>query len=317
MPKATWDDSDFGGSVWEDELDDFPVYDGELPPKGVYRFVLKRLQLTQNKNKEPMLKGLLILNEPAGSKKSQYNGKDVWFNLNVTKQGAPWVNNFISNLVPEGKVAAIRKAFWGQKVMLDKSEPPTVTAIGAVKIVEGMLISAQCAHKTYNNDTDLDAKRFLRPSNTEVDESDAADDNEEEWEETDGEEGGEDEAAEDGEGDEEYEARGVELDEMERPVLLKIAKGLGLSVKRGTPEAGIVTAILDAEFPEDEEPEDEDEAEEDFEDEEPEEEPEPEPEPAPKPTRRRPAKAAAPAKEEAPARPRTGTRRRKGGEPPF
>lgn len=313
MPKATWDDSDFGGSVWEDELDDFPVYDGELPPKGVYRFVLKRLQLTQNKNKEPMLKGLLILNEPAGSKKSQYNGKDVWFNLNVTKQGAPWVNNFISNLVPEGKVAAIRKAFWGQKVMLDKSEPPTVTAIGAVKIVEGMLISAQCAHKTYSNDTDLDAKRFLRPSNTEVDDT-PADDSEEEWED----EAATDEADETAEGDDEYEARGAELDDMERPALLKIAKGLGLSVKRGTPEADIVTAILDAEFPEDEEEpeeleEDEDEAEEDFEDEEP----EPEPEPAPKPTRRRPAKAAAPAKEEAPARPRTGTRRRKGGEPPF
>lgn len=320
MPKATWDD--FGGSPWEDELDDFPIYDGELPPKGVYRFVLKRLQLTSNKNNEPMLKGLMIIDEPAGSKKSKYNGKDVWFNLNVTKQGTPWVNNFLSALVPESKVAAVRKAFWSQKVMVDKSEPPTILSIGAVKITENLLIGAQCGHKTYNGDQDLDAKRFLRPSDTSPS-GDAGDDPEEgddDWEESEEETEAEPEAEEPegDEDDEEYNERAAELEAMDRSGLLKAAKAAGIAVKRGTKEDDIIDDILAAEFPPDDEESDEEEEPEE-EEEEPEEEPEPEPEPDPKArrTRAKPAAKAEPAEEPA-ARAKTGTRRRRApGEPPF
>lgn len=307
MPKASWGNLEGADSIWEDELDDFPVYDGDLPPKGVYRLVLKTLRLKKNKNDDPMLNALLIINEPPSSKKSQYNGKDVWANLNVTRQGAPWVNNFISALVPENKVAAVRKAFWAQKVMVDKEEPPNVLSIGAVKIEAGeLLISAQCGHKTYNNDIDLDAKRFFRPSDTTLNESDAPaaeDGDEDEWE---------DETGEAAEGDdEEYDARAEELEAMTRPELLRAAKAAGVSVKRGTPESEIIDDVLDVEFP----PEDEDEEPEPEEEEEEEVEPEPEP---PKATRTRRARpAAAPKAEEPPARARTGTRRRKGSEPPF
>lgn len=317
MPKATWS-TDVGDSPWEDELDDFPIYDGPLPPKGVYRFALKRLQLTKNKNDDPMLKGLAIIDEPAGSKKSQYNGKDVWFNLNVTQQGRPWVNNFLTALVPENKVDATRKAFWGQKVMVDKSEPPTILSIGAIKIIEGMLISAQCGHKIYNGDTDLDAKRFLRPSNTDPSgAAEPADDDDDDWEDAE-EETAEDETEEEPEGDddEEFNQRAAELEAMDRSGLLKAAKAVGVAVKRGTAVDAIIDAILAEEFPpEDEEPEDEEEVEE----EEPEEEPEPEPEP-PARTRRTRAKPAAKAAESEPelARAKTGTRRRRvQGEPPF
>jgi hypothetical protein len=318
MPKASWGNLEGADSIWEDELEDFPVYDGELPPKGVYRLVLKTLRLKKNKNDDPMLNALLIINEPAGSKKSQYNGKDVWANLNVTRQGAPWVNNFISALVPENKVAAVRKAFWAQKVMVDKEEPPNVLSIGAVKIEAGkLLISAQCGHKTYNGDTDLDAKRFFRPSDTTLNEdgaTPAADGDEDEWEEeTEAEEAETEDPAEDA--DDEYDARAEELEAMTRAELLRAAKAAGVSVKRGTPESDIIDDILEAEFPEDgelDEDEDEDEPEE-----EEEEEVEPEPEP-PKATRTRRARPAAASKaEEPPARARTGTRRRKGDEPPF
>lgn len=317
MPKASWGNLEGADSIWEDELDDFPVYDGDLPPKGVYRLVLKTLRLKKNRNDDPMLNALLIINEPASSKKSQYNGKDVWANLNVTRQGAPWVNNFISALVPENKVAAVRKAFWAQKVMVDKEEPPNVLSIGAVKIEAGkLLISAQCGHKTYNGDTDLDAKRFFRPSDTTLNESDAPvaeDGDEDEWEDETAEETEEEPAEGD---DEEYDARAVELEAMTRPELLRAAKAAGVSVKRGTPESEIIDDVLDVEFPEegDEEPEDEEEPEPE---EEEEEEVEPEPEP-PKATRTRRARpAAAPKAEEPPTRARTGTRRRKGSEPPF
>jgi hypothetical protein len=318
MPKASWGNIESADSIWADELDDFPVYDGDLPPKGVYRLVLKSLRLKKNKNDDPMLNALLIINEPAGSKKSQYNGKDVWANLNVTRQGAPWVNNFISALVPENKVPAVRKAFWAQKVMVDKEEPPNVLSIGAVKIEAGkLLISAQCGHKVYNGDTDLDAKRFFRPSDTTLNEDGApaasAEDEEEEWEdETETEGAATDEEFE--EADEEYDARVEELEAMTRAELLRAAKAAGVSVKRGTPESDIIDDLLEAEFPEG----DEDEEEEPEPEEEEEEEIEPEPEP-PKATRtRRTRAAAAPKAEEPPARARTGTRRRKAGnEPPF
>lgn len=317
MPKASWDSSDLGNSVWDDELEDYPVYDGDLPPKGVYRFLLRRLQLSTNKNNDPMLKGLMVIDEPAGSKKAQFNGKDVWFNLNVTRQGAPWVNNFLGAVVPENKVAAIRKAFWDQKVMVDKSEPPTILSIGAVKITEGMLVSAQCGHKMYNGDTDLDAKRFFRPSNTDpsgaADES-TADDVEDDWDDSE-EETEKDAADDEADDDEEYNARVDELEAMDRSGLLKAAKAAKVSVKRGTEEDKIIDAILAAEFPEEEE--DEEPEEEELEDEE-EEEPEPEPEPEPAPKARRTRAKPATAEPEPAARARTGSRRRRApNEPPF
>lgn len=339
MPKATW--NNISGSPFEDELDDYPVYDGDTPPKGVYRFVLKTLRLATNRNDEPMLKGLLILNEPNGSKKAQYNGYDCWFNLNVTNQGAKWVNNFLSALVPEAKVAAIRKAFWGQKVMIDKGEPPNVLSIGGVKMPDGgagtILVSAKCGHKSYNGDIDLDPKQFFRPTDTTLGDDPTAtgaddDENEEGWDA--GDEDGLNDApltddSEDEEVDEELAEREEELAELSLTALKKLAKeehGAKVADLKNLDTDGVIDWILDREFPPDEDGDDEDadaeadeEDDEDLEDdEEDEEEPEPEPEPAPARRSRRaaatkaePEKAAAtparrgrraaPAKEETPA----------------
>lgn len=318
MPKASWGDTD--GSLWEEELDGYAVYDGEQPPKGMYRCALKFLRLKTNKNDQPMLNGMLIINEPSGSKKAQYNGYDFWFNLNVTNQGARWVNNFLTALVDEKKSAALRKAFWEQKVMIDKSEPPTVLSIGILKIVENMLVTAVCKlKKEYGGEgLTLDPTSFSRPADLKFNSEGA------QTSEPDGED---DEGWESDEEDPEIAAREEELAEMNRNQLLKIAKELEVSVKRGTPEADIIEAILDVEFPfedEDEEGDEEPEEEEEEEEEEiAEEEPEPEPEPA-KPARRRSGrvaatKAAPPAEEAKPAaRTRTGTRRSAGTKkPPF
>lgn len=317
MPKASW--TNIEGNPFEDDLEEYDVYDGELPPKGVYRFELVLLRLKTNKNNDPMLSGMIRIAEPRSSKKAQYNGYSCWFQLNVTSQGARWVNNFLSVLVPEEKAKALRKAFWDQKVMLDKNDPPNVVSIGTWKFKEGLLLSANCKIKTYNDDSDLDPKQFMRPTDlTPADsQSEASDEDEEDWEEA-GEEVEEVEGDE--EEDEEFNARVAELEAMDRSGLLKAAKAVGVSVKRGTPEADIIDSILDVEFPEEEEPEEEAEEPEEAEEEEPEEEDEEEPEEEPEPpktTRRRaPAKKAEAAPATAPARTRTG-RRRKTGEPPF
>jgi len=320
MVKASWGNID--GNPFEAELEEYEVYDGDLPPKGVYRFKLTLLRLKTNSNGDPMLNGRIVIAEPPSSKKAQYNGYGTWFNLNVTKQGAPWVNNFLSNLVPEEKSVALRKAFWGQKVMLDKNDPPNVVSIGAWKFKEGVLISADCKMKLYEGTQDLDPKTFLRPTDLTPPDDDAPAD---EADEDEGYDEGYDEEETAEETDDEYNVRAEELEEMERPALLKAAKALGISVKRGTSEDDIIEAILEAEFPEDEDEESEEEPDEDEEDEveeeeEPEDEDEEEPEPEePKRTaRRRPAKTAA--KTEEPPAPTTRTRtgrRRKTTEPPF
>jgi len=333
MPKATW--GNIEGNPFEDDLEDYDVYDGEQPPKGVYRCTLKFLRLKENSNGDPMLNGLLVINEPKGSKKSQFNGYDFWFNQNVTKQGAPYVNNFLAALVPEDKVAALRKAFWGQKVMLDKNEPPNVVSIGTLKLLDKTpLVSVNTKNKLYNGETSLDVSKFMRPKDDEV--GDAPADDEEEWaeDEDEGDEEIDDSDAAEGDEDEELAEREEELSEMSLAELKKIARGeLGMKLAevKNLDEDGLIEAILEREFPEgdsDEEPEpeeDEEPEEEEADDEEEEEEPEPpkrtrrsaaKAAPAPAPTSRR--RSAAPATEEAPARTRTGTRRRKAsGEPPF
>lgn len=331
MPKATW--GDIEGNPFEDDLEDYDVYEGDLPPKGVYRCTLKFLRLKENSNGDPMLNGLLVINEPKGSKKAQYNGYDFWFNQNVTKQGAPYLNNFLSALVPEDKVAALRKAFWGQKVMLDKNEPPNVVSIGTLKLLDKTpLLMVNTKKKQYNGEDSLDVSKFMR-----VKDDDAADDadeagDEEEWSEEEGEEPeGDDAPAELSEEDEEIAEREEELAEMSLAALKKIARtdlGMKLAEVKNLDEEALIDAIIEREFPEDEEEEEEPDEEEE---EEPEEEPEPEPapkrtrarrtaapkaEPAPAATKRRPAAKGA---EEAPTRARTGTRRRKAaaGDPPF
>lgn len=338
MPKASW--GAIEGSPFEDELEEYAVYEGEMPPKGVYRLRLKMLRLKENVNGDKMLSGLVIVNEPSGSKKAQYNGYDTWFNLNITKQGARWVNNFLSALFPENKVAAIRKAFWGQKVMIDKEEPPNIISIGGVKITENMLISALLVWDSYGEGA-MKPKSFSRPTDMTLNEDDldGPTDEDEEWEDS-GAEPDEDEDEDEGdeEADPEFDARAEELEAMDRKALLAAAKAAGIATTRGMKSDAIIDLILEEEFPpedeesEEDEPEDDEEPDEDeeiAEDEDDEEEPEEEPEP-PKRTRRtraaaakpEPAKPAArsrkaPAKTAEPERAKTGTRRRRSGQPPF
>lgn len=314
MPRASW--GDVGARPFEEDLDEYDVYEGEQPPKGVYRVRMKTLRLKTNKNNEPMLNGLLVIVEPKSSPKSQYNGYAFWFNLNVTKQGTKWVNNFLSVLVPDAKQREFRKAFWDQKVMLDKEEPPNIVSIGTWKFANNdVIVKANCKFSPAKGDYDekLDVLRFLKDDGTKTDEEEDADEaaeSEEDWEAEEGAESDEAEEEDDEEDDEEVAEREEELSELTTVELKKILKGHGFKIAsyKGKDDDALIDMILDHEFPEDEE------------DEEPEPEPEPEPE-SEKPTRRRRvvAKPAAAAEEE-PAKPAaatTGRKRRARGEPPF
>lgn len=316
MPRATWDN--VGDDPFGSELDEFEVYEGEQPPKGVYRCFLKGLRLKENKNNDKMLNGLLIIAEPKSSKKAQYNGYGFWFNLNITKQGAPWVNNFLAAIAPAGKSDAIRKAFWQQKVMIDKDEPPNVISIGILKITGGkdIFVKANCKFVPAKGDYDekLDVLRFLPDTDSkpvDEDEDEETSESEEGWEET-------EESETDSDEDEEIAEREEELGEFTLAQLKRIARGehgMKLAEIKGMDEEDLIEAILEKEFPEEEEEPAEEESDIDEEqEEEPAEPEEEEEEPPAKPARGR--KGAT--RSTRTATKSTGrTRGRKTDEPPF
>lgn len=96
-----------GGEAADVDPNSDGFYDGPTPPKGVYRTQLKFLRIKDNSNGDPRISGICEIAEPKGSDKAKYNGYGIWVGLNITKQGAPYVNNFLDTF------GFNRKAFWG------------------------------------------------------------------------------------------------------------------------------------------------------------------------------------------------------------
>lgn len=335
-----------------------------VPPRGVYRFVLKRLQATEtgpnsNNPGTPMMKMVCEILEPKGTKKAKYNGYGIWFYRTVEEENANRVNQFLMSLMAGTKLTAAKKktvlkAFWEGNVVTETvGANDFITKIGTWTLPkDGIEVAANTQPDSYNSEKRLaisslipitDAPAPVPADEDDVDEEDLEDEEsdefEEEDEETEDEEAEEDEEEADEE-DDPAAAREEELAGYDRKNLVAAAKVHKLKTVKVSDD-DLIAAILDIEFPEDEEePEDdeeeleedeaeEDEAEEDDEEEDEEEEPEPPAKPAARRTRAaaKPAAKAAPAARKAPtgrakstaaASSRPAARRRKGsGEPPF
>jgi hypothetical protein len=134
-------------------------YSGEVPPAGQYRVHLKTLRIKPNKNNDDMLNGILEIAEEDGSN-TEYNGFGFWFNLNITEQGAGWVNNFLDAFGFD------RTTFWKNGATVDNDDPetPAILKIGSKKVTKDMYAVANCwekkATKAYP-DASLDLDRFL------------------------------------------------------------------------------------------------------------------------------------------------------------
>lgn len=127
MPKAKWGiDADE-----PEELQTFDAYDGPTPPAGVYHFVLKRLSVRENRNKDDMLNGLVEIRMPKGDERAKYNGWSVWFNQNVTDQGKPYVLQFL-------KALGLTWNDFMRKTVFESDERPTkIVKIGNMKFNDG------------------------------------------------------------------------------------------------------------------------------------------------------------------------------------
>lgn len=163
MPKVKW-------SLDTDEPDELEVggfYDGEVPPQGVYQVVLKRLSLKENRNGDDMFSGLLEIREPKGSPKAKYNGYGFWFNQNVTKQGAPFLKNFLVH-----GLGVTWKDFLTKTVTEDDDRPTKVVKIGKVTIEDNEIEMRVSARRGKDRDSNpqLENPRFLPPRDEDEDE---------------------------------------------------------------------------------------------------------------------------------------------------
>lgn len=221
-----------------------------VPPKGAYLSNLKRLQGTESKSGDPMLKMVLEFAEPKGSKKAKYNGYSIWNYQVSTPERASGVNGLLHALL-DGKPPAQRKkvieAYWSGNVVVD--DDGFIKKIGTWTVPESILVGVNTA--TENSAEYGERLRVawngIMPASNRPASKVAEPDEDEDDEDT-------EDATEEEEGDDEFDAREEELNGFSLAGLRKLAKELGVT---GKGKDGLVTAILNAEFADDEEPEDE------------------------------------------------------------
>lgn len=127
-----------GGADAEATVGNF--YDGPTPPyKEPLRGIVKRVTIGAIKsgaNKgAPRINMLCEVQEPSKSKNAKYNGYGVWHGLNVTDQGAGYVNQWLNSLAGESEVAQkkLKRSFWGAGGVKVDSDDHLIT-IGTFKI---------------------------------------------------------------------------------------------------------------------------------------------------------------------------------------
>jgi hypothetical protein len=150
--KAAGDLSKDLANVAPDEVGS--VYDeAELgvPKPGPYLATCKRLQATESKNGNPMLRMVFEIAEPKGTKKALYNGYSIWQHQVVSRDLAGTVNAFLHALF-DGKPTAQRRklieAFWSGNVTLDDGR--FVTKIGTFRIPKAILMRINTRPDSYN-----------------------------------------------------------------------------------------------------------------------------------------------------------------------
>lgn len=156
-----------------EDLQDFKSND-EIgkPPKGVYRLVIRRITLTENKNKDDMLKIVAEVDEKDKAKR-RWNGYTFWENQNVTTQGAPFLKRFLTAL------GASWSDFRDRTEVSEIDGEDRVTKIGKVNFMAKKPVVVFAATKDdtskYAQDNDLDrliVSRWLPPKSSDADGAD-------------------------------------------------------------------------------------------------------------------------------------------------
>lgn len=150
------------------EPEGFKDYSGPIPPgKKPYRGFIKRIELKENGNKDPMLKFLIELKATPGTENEKYDGYGVWDQQNVTDQGKGYVNAMLDAMTDGSDSAKkeLRRAFWGGELVVDGDGYGHITRIGKMKVNSpdscNIPVAFMGKSHTYNNETSLRVGRWL------------------------------------------------------------------------------------------------------------------------------------------------------------
>lgn len=164
MPNVKFQTGDKSGATKEAS----GIYNGDTPPRGVYKVLVRRLGMKINRNGDPMLNALVEIKEPGSSPKAKYNGYGFWWNGNVTDDGAGYINQFLDAI--SGEDARVRKAFWNGKCRVNetpkKGKTVTVMAIGPMKVQQEGMPAVVSAYKgkPYKGEVHLRVGDWLLPA---------------------------------------------------------------------------------------------------------------------------------------------------------
>jgi hypothetical protein len=142
------------------------VYKGELPRNGAYVGTLKRLTVGKIGSGDDKGKNKLsILVEIDDPDYPEYKGAPAWGNLNLTDQGATYVNQFLEALTDGSEAAkkAIRTAFWKTGPIADDTKEH-ILRIGKVNVNSPngsikVLISTK--QRTYQGTTSCGIQQYM------------------------------------------------------------------------------------------------------------------------------------------------------------
>lgn len=141
MPKIyrTWDD-------FSDVEEKEGFVSAPLPPNGTYRYTIKSMKIKTNRSGDSMLSILFVLDDKTG-KFTKHNGSACWWNGNLTKVGAGFVNRFL-NAAGLGL-----HDLWTGRVLVSAEDNEVVTKIGS-KAVEGLAVMISVKHGEDNKGND-------------------------------------------------------------------------------------------------------------------------------------------------------------------
>ena len=160
MPKATWGTGDnaltAGDIDGAERSQQYAVYDGEIPPNGLYRFVLKNAKKGKSSNDNPQLRLIWELDGEWKPKHKKYEGCPLFDYMPVMKSTAFRVAAFCD------AVGASSKDFHSGMIV---DEDGIVTKLGRLGDPTGILayinVKKRPATEKYSEKLELNGTGYL------------------------------------------------------------------------------------------------------------------------------------------------------------
>lgn len=176
------------------------------PTKGPHTFKVKRLKVKDNKNGDPRISVMLIMDNGKKHDGASWNGYCIFDGFNVTEQGAPFIKRFLKALGLEWS------DFMKKTKQVEDKDSAEIVQIGKVKFgadaAKDPVVLAMVKVKPaddYNDDEHMEITRYLPVDDDEDDDDEDVDDVDDEDVDDDEDSEDEDDDEEDDESDEDDE----------------------------------------------------------------------------------------------------------------